>query len=65
MAVRRKVWLSSLRRNFFGLWLCVVLSSEMSWVFSADSVFQHETIVKPLSVLKKPDNVPDGVCCSY
>lgn len=37
----------------------------MSSVFSADSVFQRETIVKPPSVLKKPDNVPDGVCCSY
>ena len=64
VAVRRKVWLSSLKRNLLGLWLCVALSSEMSWVVSADSVFQRETVVKLPGVLK-PDNVPDGVCCSY
>lgn len=62
MAVRRKVWLSSLWRNLFGLWLCVALSSEMNWVVSAGSVFQWRTAV---SVLTKPNNDSDGVCCSY
>lgn len=56
--------LSSLKRSLFGLCLFVALSSEVRWVISADSVFQCGTLVKPPSVLTKPDNVPDGACCS-